>query len=78
MYTYMLYEAERPRTPREQRELNTINGELALALMRPFRRLRMSRRATRAMTRQLQTDEQPRLRVGAFRSEATISQARCN
>ncbi len=70
MYTNLLYEAERTRTPQEQRELNRINGEISLALRRPFRKLRARRYATRPVT--------PQLRVGAFRSEATVPQARCN
>jgi hypothetical protein len=47
MYTYMLYQAERPKTAQEQRELDAINGEIALAIMRPFRWLRRSRRMAR-------------------------------
>jgi hypothetical protein len=43
MYTYTLYHAERPKTAQEQRELDTINGKIAQAIMRPFRRLRRSR-----------------------------------
>jgi hypothetical protein len=43
MNMYMLYQAERPKTAQEQRELDTINGEIALTIMRPFRWLRRSR-----------------------------------
>jgi hypothetical protein len=49
MYTYMLYQAERPKTAQEQRELDTINGEITLAIMRPFRRLHRSRLMARSV-----------------------------
>lgn len=79
MFTYMLYEAERPRTLSEQRELNTINGEMAVAFGRPFRWLRSTWHAAgSAARRQPRTDEQPRLKAGAFPSESTVPQARCN
>jgi hypothetical protein len=47
MFTYMLYRAERPKTAQERRELDAINGEIALAIMRPFRSLRRSWRTGR-------------------------------
>jgi hypothetical protein len=80
MYTTMLYEAERPRTRQEQRELNTINGEIAVAIKRPFRWLRSSSRADRSVTRgRPRTSEQPTLRVGAFPAEASsIPSTHCN
>jgi hypothetical protein len=49
MYTYMLYQAERPKTAQEQRELDAISGEIALAIMRPFRWLGGSRLMGRAV-----------------------------
>jgi hypothetical protein len=76
MYTYMLYEAERPRTRSQQRELSTINGELAVAIRRPFRRFRANWHRARPVTPP--TCEQPALRIGAFPAEATIPRARCN
>jgi hypothetical protein len=75
MYTYMLYEAERARTPSEQRELNAITGEIAVAVRRPFRRLRASWHMARPVTPP--TCDQPIVRIGAFPSDATIPQARC-
>jgi hypothetical protein len=78
MYTHLLYQAERSRTAKEQRELNTINGELALALRRAFTGLSASRHAAHPVTRQPRASRQPSLRVAAFRSEATAPEARCN
>jgi hypothetical protein len=78
MYTNLIYEAERTRSPQEQRELNRINGEISLALRRPFRGLRGNRYPARAVPRQPRADGQRRLRAGAFPSEATAPQARCN
>jgi hypothetical protein len=78
MFTHMLYQAERTMTAGEQRELNTINGELALALRRPFRRLTASRHAAKPATRQPGADGQPTLRLVAFRSEKTVPQTRSN
>jgi hypothetical protein len=37
---YMIYQAERTRTPAEQRAEDQLRGELAVALMRPWRRSR--------------------------------------
>jgi hypothetical protein len=79
MYTYLLYEAERDRTRQEQRELDTRNGEISLALRRPFRKLRERRYTAQPVTRQPRAGRRPTLRVGAFRSEAaTVPEARCN
>jgi len=51
MYTYTPYQGERPKTAQEQRELDTINGKIAQAIMRPVRRLRNSRLMARQSLR---------------------------
>lgn len=78
MYTYMLYEAERDRTVQEQREFNTRSGEIALALRRPFGRLRARLYRAQPIAPQPRADRQPTLRVRTFHSEASVPQARCN
>jgi hypothetical protein len=78
MYTTMLYEAERTRTPQEQRELNTVNGEIALAIRRPFRWLMASRYTARPAARSPRNGGQLTMRVGPFPSDPTIPEARCN
>jgi hypothetical protein len=50
MDTYMLYQAQRPKTVQEQRELDATNGEIASAIMRPVRWLGRSRLMDRPVT----------------------------
>lgn len=40
-FSYTIYQAERARTPAEQRAEDQIRGELAAALTRPWRRARL-------------------------------------
>jgi hypothetical protein len=75
MFTTIMYEAERTRTPREQREFNTRNGELALAIRRPFRLLRASTRSSRRAPR---GHRQPTAQVATFACQTAAAQTRCS
>lgn len=78
MFTPMLYEAERTRTTREQREFNTRNGEIALAIRRPFRRLRTSLQSARPVTRPRPRDYgRPTPQPATFPCEPAAAQTRC-
>jgi hypothetical protein len=73
MLTNMLYEAERTRTTREQREFNTRNGEIALAIRRPFRLLRTSLISARQRPRGY---GRPSARLGTFPCEPAAAETR--
>jgi hypothetical protein len=78
MYTQMLYEAERAKTAREWREFNTRNGEIALAIRRPFRMLRTRvHSARRTNPQRPRLYGRPSLETTPF-LETTGPQARCS
>jgi len=66
---YMIYQAERTRTPAEQRAEDQLRGELAAALARPWRRSR--RRGDRQ-----QGTRRPGREIGAFGDMAAVG-TRC-
>ena len=67
---YMIYQAERTRTPAEQRAEDQLRGELAVALTRPWRRSR--RRGDRQ-----QGTQRPCREIGTFGGMATVG-TRCS
>jgi hypothetical protein len=73
MFTTMLYEAERTRTRQEQREFNTRNGEIALAIRRPFRLLRTGLQSARQRPH---SHGRPSSPLAAFPCEPAVAQTR--
>ena len=65
---YMIYQAERARTPAEQRAEDQLRGELAVALTRPWRR--SGRRGRQQGT------QRPCREIGTFGGIATVGTRR--
>jgi hypothetical protein len=65
--SYLLYQAERPRSAAEQREADTQAGELAAAIAR------LGRAGRRAVTRRQGTGLQGIKRAGRHTTPATVS-----
>ncbi len=73
MYTDLLYQAERVRTPQEQRELNARNGELAAAIRRPFLSFGVHIRPARP-----RSYARPMVRTDALACEGAATQSHCS